>query len=171
MESSNLKNKTLLVSTLILTGLIVLTGCTRQELFIPEYYHLNPPPEEVTITQLLSDYLDNEITADAKYKGKRLLFNEVEVELVDGLWVYIGLGEWIFEKAFFYSGSVKFFLYGDDYDIMQNIEEGYVLNIVGECQGLFYKAYDKKPYVIVDNCWVDNVSGNLRNKTWQPPMY
>jgi len=155
---------------LILFSIIALTGCAKHELFIPEYNTLNPPPEEITIGQLQSDYRVNEIAANAKYKGERLLFNEVEVEQLGGQWVYIGLGEWIFEKTYFVSGSIKFRLRGEDYAIMQSIEEGYVLNIVGNCRGLVPGGYGEEPVVLVTDCWIESVVGNL-GITWEPPFY
>ena len=161
MKSSNLKNKILIISALLLSSIIALTGCAKYEFFIPEYNALNSPPEEITIGQLRSDYRVNEVAADAKYKGERLLFNDVEVEQLGGQWVYIGLGEWIFEKTYFFSGSVKFRLWGEDYAIMQSIEEGYVLNIVGDCRGLVSGGYGEEPLVLVTDCWVERVIGDI----------
>ena len=155
----------------ISSSLIAMAGCARYDLFIPAYQDFTKPPDETTIEQLVYDYTADEVTADAKYKGKGLLLNEVEVDNLDGYWVYIGLGEWVFEKTFFYSGTVKFELRGDDYAILQNIEEGYVLTIVGECQGLVSGVYNKEPYIFINDCWVNNISGDLRNSTWEAPMY
>jgi len=88
---------------------------------------------------------------------------------VDGYWEYIGLGEWVFEKISFISGSVKFELRREDYGIMQNIEEGYVLNIVGECRGLISGGYDREPYIFVNDYWVESVIGDLGTGEWVDP--
>ena len=141
---------------LLLSSLIVLTGCARYELFVPEYQRFAPPPDEITIERLLSDYMTDQVAADAKYKGERLLFYEVEVEQVLGDDVFIEIGLWereIFVKTFFVIGSVKFGL--RDSVIMQNIEEGFVLNVVGECYGLL------KGFVYIEDCWVESIVGHL----------
>ena len=153
-----------LATVAVLAVSIIGFGCannTESTSTAPEFEEPGPPPIEITVDQLYGEYTADEATADAKYMGERLLFYEVEVERVDGYWVYIGLGEWNFEKTFFISGSVKFRLQGEDYGIMQNIEEGYVLNIVGECRGLISGAYDKKPLILVYDCWVGSVVGDL----------
>ena len=71
----------LFIFILLLTSLFM-TGCARYEIFVPEYIHLDPPPEEVTIEQLLFDYMTDEVGADAKYKDKKILLSEVEVKEV-----------------------------------------------------------------------------------------
>lgn len=141
---------------LLLSSLIVLTGCARYELFVPEYQRFSPPPDEITIERLLSDYMTDQVAADAKYKGERLLFSEVEVEQVLGDDVFIEIGLWereIFVKTFFVIGSVKFGL--RDSVIMQNIEERFVLNVVGECRGLL------EGFVYIEDCWVESIVGDL----------
>ena len=58
-------------------------------------------------------------------------------------------------KEYFISGKVKFVEVLDYYVVMQNIEVGYVLNIVGVCQGL------KQDYVYIGDCWIESVKGDL----------
>ena len=104
----------------------------------------------------------DETAADAKYKGERLLFNEVEVEEVDSHLVHVGGGEEVRLKYFFIIGFVQFYL--RDFDIMQNIEVGYVLNIVGECRGLVSGLWwysDGEPLLLVNDCWVESVIGDI----------
>jgi hypothetical protein len=99
-----------------------------------------------------------EAAADAKYKWERLLFYEVGVEEVVSETFYDGGREEDREiiNLYFITGLVKFT--PQNFGIMQNIEEGYVLNIVGECRGLF------KGFVIIRDCWVESVIGDLVGK-------
>ena len=150
-----------LATVAVLAGSIIGFGCannTESTSAAPEFEELGPPPVEVTVDQLYAEYMADKAAADAKYKGERLLFHEVEVEQVDGYFEYIGLGEWVFEKISFISGPVKFELRGEYYGTMQNIEEGYVLNIVGEGWGLQGRSRD---IVAIYNCWVESVIGDL----------
>jgi len=159
------------ICIIILSSLFIINGCAGYELFIPEYHELSPPPEEVNIRQLYSDYMADEAIADVNYKGERLVFYEVEVEQVLGYWIYIGHGNWIYENTSFISESVKFELRKEDYGIMQNIEKGYILNIVGECQGLIFGGYNREPLIFINECWVESVSGDLGTAEWEPPSY
>ena len=146
------------ITTLVIV-LFGFNGCTKScgnAVVIPEYEGIGPPPIEVTVDQLFSEYMTDETSADAKYKGERLLFYEVEVERVLGEEGYFAVGfgeEWIFVKDFFVSGSVKFGLRDDG--IMQNIEERFVLNVVGECYGLL------EGFVYIEDCWVESIVGSL----------
>jgi hypothetical protein len=162
--------KPILYLVCILISLIIIAGCSKGELDIPEYQPITePPPVEITIERLFDDYVADKTAADIRYKNERFLIYEVEVERVGGEWVYIGLGEWVFEKTHFISGSVKFYLSGEDYGIMQNIEEGYVLNVVGECVGLTASPYDKTPFILFHDCWVESVVGDLGTGVYEDP--
>lgn len=135
---------------LLLSSLIVLAGCARYELFIPEYQHLNPPPDEVTIEQLLSDYMTDEVAADAKYKGKTFLFNGIEVEEVGN---NINTYPPSPSDIFIISGSVKFTPRNvTDFDY---IAKDFVVDIIGECQGWQFSR------VLITDCWVGVVEGDL----------
>jgi hypothetical protein len=145
------------ITTLVII-LFGFNGCTKScgnAVVIPEYEGIGPPPIEVTVDQLFSEYMTDETSADAKYKGERLLFYEVEVEQVLGedVCIDIGRGEWVYEKFFFISGSVQFGL--RDFGIMQNMEEGFVLNVVGVCYGLL------EGFVFIEDCWVESIVGDL----------
>jgi len=148
---------------ILAVGLIGFGGCAgnaENGFTVPTFTEPGPPPKEITIDQIYAEYMADEAAADAKYKWERLLFYEVEVEQVVGKYMMLaealGAARLDFAKLYFTAGSVKFRLRGEDFgSIMQNIEEGYVLNIVGECRGL------QKGFVAIDNCWVESVIGDL----------
>jgi len=153
----------LVAIAILVINLIGFTSCagnTENGLIVPTFTEPGPPPKEITIDQIYAEYMADEAAADAKYKWERLLFYEVEVEQVVGKYMILaealGAASLDFAKLYFTAGSVKFRLRGEDFgSIMQNIEEGYVLNIVGECRGL------QKGFVAIDNCWVESVIGDL----------
>lgn len=158
------KSHFLVIIGILAISLMSLSGCAKPTYFIPEFVYPGPPPIEVTIDQIYADYMVDEAAAYAKYKGERLLFTEVEVEELGGYYVYIGMGMEVFVKTFFTAGHVKFELRGEDLGIMQNIEQGYVLNIVGECQGLVSKVWNiigGEPLLFVNDCWVGSVVGDI----------
>ena len=145
---------------ILVVGLICLSGCTESagsSFVVPTFEEPGPPPMEVTVDQLYQEYMSDEAAADAKYKGERLLFYEVEVEQVVGKYLMMAeeAADLDFAKLYFTAGFVKFRLRGEDFGIMQNIEEGYVLNIVGECRGL------QKEFIAIEDCWVESVIGDL----------
>jgi len=137
-------------------------GCTSgggSHVTVPEFEGIGPPPIEVTIDLLYADYVANEEDTIAKYSEKKLLFSGVEVEEVVGNYFMMadamGAGELVYVKLHFTAGDVKFKLREEYFGIMQNIEEGYVLNIIGKCEGL------REGVIVVDDCWVESVVGDL----------
>lgn len=145
----------LFIFILLLTSLFM-TGCARYEIFVPEHIHLDPPPEEVTIEQLLFDYMTDEVGADVKYKDKNILLSEVEVEEVVTSYyparsdVY---GYTYLYVDYFLSGGCKFTL--KDFELMQNVQVGYILNLVGTCNGL------PDGVVVITDCWAESIVGDL----------
>ncbi len=144
--------------TILAVALIGLSGCTESagsSIVVPTFTEPKLPPIEITVEQLYQEYIANETAADAKYKGERLLFNEVGVEEVVSQAFYDGRAVEDREiiNLYFITGLVKF--KPQNFGIMQNIEEGYVLNIVGECRGL------SKGFVIINDCWVESVIGDI----------
>lgn len=147
-------NKTVSITLiLLLSSLIVLTGCARYELFVPEYQRFTPPPDEITIEQLLSDYMTDQAAADAKYKEKTFLFTGIEVEEVGN---NLGVGGHRANPAsdiFIIYGSARFtprFITDFDY-----IAEGFVVDIIGECQGWQFNR------VLITDCWIGVVEGDI----------
>jgi len=127
---------------------IGITSCTDTEstTVIPTFEGLNAPPVEVTIVQLCDNYETDPIAADDKYKRKRFCFYNVEVEAVDDNNT----------KRYFMAGNVKFILRSTS--MMQNVESGFVLNLIGECQGLVDMSGE---IVTINDCWVESVVGDL----------
>ena len=156
MDYCKFKHPLLVAIFTFLIGLMVISGCTANTPSIaPPMFSEITPPQEITVDQLYAEYMADEAEADAKYKWKRLLFNEVEVEEVFGVVSYFDFGYEAYRQTHFTNGNVKF---ADllDFDVaMQNIEVGYVLNIVGECRGL------KGGKVSIHHCWVESVKGDL----------
>jgi len=134
----------------MLSSLIVLTGCERYELFVPEYRHFVPPVEEVTMEQLLYDYTEDEVAADAKYEDKRFLYTGVEVEELNVI---------IFDPASspnidIINNSIEF---RPKYNIgTALVSEGFVVDIVGEVQSVIGAV---NSYLIVEDCWISIVEG------------
>jgi hypothetical protein len=154
MFYSRFKLSALIIIGLLLIGVVSLTGCTSTAATPPEFTTpvapLPLPPIEVTVDQLSSEYALDEAAADAKYKGEKLLFSEVEIEKV----ITWGIEPFDFpENIYIMAGSVIFRL--RDYDVLQKIEEGYVLNIVGKCKG----KLDGNIYI--SNSWVESVVGDI----------
>jgi hypothetical protein len=146
-------SQTLSVLAVLIAIVASLAGCQRDLLFTPEYTELEPAPMETDLTQLYDDYISNIQTADSKYLDKSLVFYDVLVEEVIGD-VYADMEfEMRYQKDYFISGSVRFYL--KDYLLMQSIEEGYILNIVGKCDGYRYGE------IRIIDCWVGGVEGEL----------
>jgi len=151
-----------LATVAVLAVSIIGFGCannTESTSAAPEFEEPGPPPIEITVDQVYADYVANEEDADVKYSEKILLFSGIEVEEVVGNYFfmseYMGAADLVFVKLYFTSGSAKFKLRDEYFGIMQNIEEGYVLNVVGECEGL------QEGFIIIDDCWVESVIGDL----------
>ena len=152
------KHLSLVIISDMLISLIFMTGCagsTENGFVVPTFTEPGPPPIEVTVEQLYAEYMADETAADAKYKWKRLLFAEVDVEEVVGK-IYVDQhGDPIFLNDYFVSGHIKFIELQDFFVVMQNIKAGYVLNIVGDCRGL------NQGFVYISDCWVESVIGDL----------
>jgi len=149
------------IATLVIAS-FGFNGCTSgggSHVTVPEFEGIGPPPIEVTVDQLISDYMSNEAAADSKYCEKRLLFAEVEVEEVFGRDYTDNHGQITYVQEYFMVGAIKFKL--RDFGIMQNIEKGFVLNLVGECRGLL------KGFVYIEDCWVESIVGDLGISDWE----
>jgi len=144
---------TIALSFLLLIIASACLSCREGTLFIPEAVRLEPAPMEVTTMQLHSDFVFDEQAANVKYTDKKLVFYELLVEEVVGALYLTMEHELEYFKDYFISGPVRFYL--KDYNVMQSIEEGYILNVVGECQGL-----DNEKLKIND-CWVESIIGEL----------
>jgi hypothetical protein len=147
------------ISTTIVIGTSGCKGNGGGDIITPEFTGIGPPPIEVTISQVYADYLTNEDDADVKYGKDKLLFSEVEVEEIFGNYFQmgdaLGAGELSYVKLSFNAGTAKFKLREEYFGVMQNIEEGYVLNIIGQSRGL------QDGLLLIDDCWVESVKGDL----------
>ena len=136
---------------ILVISLVVLSGCAGNDSAVPTFpafEALLPPPVEVTVDQLYQEYMTDEAAAEAKYKGERLLFSGVRVEEVSNFF-------YIARPIEFYilNGSVKFKpRYPSD---VESIREGFVVDIVGEAQGIIFG------FLIVKDCWINIVEGDI----------
>ena len=147
----NYSNKSLLLllfSFLIagLFGLISITGCNRSNLFIPEHVHLEPAPIMVTADQIYKDYELDESAAEARYQGKQIWIIEARVdayvESKSGNYLMIG---WYYEEIIdkedllletYSLASSTLQLESKYSDGFREIGDGYLVEVVGECQGI-----------------------------------
>ena len=156
MKRGRLNSLFIVTIAILVIALISLTSCSENaesSFVFPTFEEPSQPPTEVTVEQLYAEYMVDEAAADARYEGKRLLFNEVEVVKVKRQNYTDSHGDDYLLSLYFITGPVKFKL--QDFGIMQNIKEGYVLNIVGECRGLL------EGFVIIEDCWVESVIGDI----------
>lgn len=146
----------LFIFFLLLSIPVVITGCTKDEISVPEFTPPATPPQEVKIEHLLLDYMEDEVAADAKYKGKRIWLNDIEVEDVVTKFFAVrreGFGNTNLYVEYFLSLGCKFTL--KDFELMQNVQVGYILNLVGNCDGLF------DGLIVINDCWAESVFGDL----------
>jgi hypothetical protein len=132
---------------------LLCSGCAHQV-----FIHPTPIPLEspifVTIDQLEKDYLRDPVYANAAYLGKRLIFNNVNVDEVHTLYYQIGGAVAVPMIDYFKAGGIRFQLL-DWRGAQQRVQAGYILNLVGTCQGL---AGD---VILVNDCWAGSVEGDL----------
>ena len=131
---------------LLMIAAISITGCNRANLFIPEYTHLTPAPLIVTADQLYQDYVLDEKAAESKYEGKQIWIIEAKVETYieseNGNYLIINWfhkeiedhEELIVEILDYAVGTLK--LKPQDSKDFMNIGDGYLVEILGECQGI-----------------------------------
>ena len=115
---------------------------------------LESAPIEVSCDELYNEYLNDEKAADKKYKNKRLLFSNMEVTDITTYNTLSG-GELLPFISCFSSNDIKFQL-SNPY-IMQSVEVGYILNLVGDCRGL------SQDHIFIWDCWAESVSGDLES--------
>ena len=144
IKQRHFKSLLLIVIAMLAISLISVTGCTKQDPFIPEYI---PPPEgnrsyyiETTCEDLwnvfLSRYSDV-ISAEINYVGKCFIFKDI---LID---------EYKLSRRYENSiliGLVQF-LPRDPSDL-QELKEGDVVDIIGVCAGIS----DQYVMIVVANC-------------------
>ncbi len=141
----------LCLSSVLVVALVLATDFSKASASNP-IYKIESPPVEVTVSELCAAYFNDPATAGSTYQSKRLLFTEVEVTGIMAGNYYSG-GQTQSFKISFTNGRTRFEL--RDPLIMQSIEVGYILNIVGECRGISRES------VLIFDCWVESVFGDL----------
>jgi len=120
-------------------------------------------PLEVTIDQIYAEYMADEAAAEDKYKGERLLFYGITVEEVGS---YIDPDEGLFMyNTYIIVDSVKFFPKYTDY--LDNVRDGFVVDIVGECRGLLWPINSMEPLLSINDCWINTIEGEVI-EDWYP---
>jgi hypothetical protein len=150
----------LFIIVIFIITLFSFPGCTGNSVdtIPPITFSLEPPPE-ITVKQLVSDFMADEDTAAEKYCGKRFLFSEIEVEEIFGRDYTDNHGLITYVQEYFMIGATKFKL--RDFGIMQNLEEGFILNVVGEVRSYL------KGFVYIEDCWVESIVGDLGTSNWE----
>ncbi len=125
-----------------------IAGCTGgSEFAAPKFFELDSAVIEVTPEQLYAEYIADETAASAKYKGKRLSFIGVTAEkIVNEFYVYPPPGT---SDLYVMVGSFKFRPVYEAY--VDDVREGFVLDIVGEVMGLIYGS------LYINDCWIQIV--------------
>lgn len=156
----------LVAITILVISLTGFTGCTGDDvettIIAPTFEGIGELPLEVTIEQVYAEYMADEVTADAKYKGEKLLFYGVTVEEVG---IYVDVSEGIFiHNTHIITGSVKFTPKYVEY--LDNVREGFVVDIVGSCRGLIWPP-SGEPLLQIGECWVNTIEGEII-EDWYP---
>jgi hypothetical protein len=133
---------------------LALTGCTTvTTTVIPTPATLVESPPGVAIDQIYHDYIADPAATDLKYGRQRLMFTNITVEDVVGRLYGQPCGPGVHIKEYFISGSAKFYL--TDINLLQSVESGYILNVIGDYRGF------SEDFILIENCWVESVVGNL----------
>ncbi|MFC1865640.1 hypothetical protein ACFLYB_02875 [Chloroflexota bacterium] len=146
-----------------LTGFAGCAGNAEDDIFAPKFEELMAPPIEVSIDQIYAEYIADEAAADARYKGKRLLFYGVTVEEVSSI-INVGNNEVFVYNSHIITDSVKFTpRYTVDLD---NARVGFIVDVVGECRGLTWPIF-REPLVLIGDCWINIIEGEIV-EDWYP---
>ena len=145
-----------LLSLCLIAGVFTGAGCVRKPYLFPQPLSLEPGPINVTIELISNDYKNDPVGADAKYLGKTLFFDQVTVESIHTTYNPAGPGlMWALTLDYFTSGNVSFQLL--DFRVAQQyVQVGYILKLVGVCQGLKMNGF-----VHVHDCWCQSIRGEI----------
>jgi hypothetical protein len=113
---------------------------------------VEPAPLKIVTDELYDAYIQDQHAADKQYKNKRIFLPSVEVTNVTRYYT-LSSGEIRSFASSFSSGNIKFKL-TNPY-IMQSVQEGYIVDIVGECRGLTGDC------LFIVDCWAGSVVGEL----------
>lgn len=143
-----------IITILLFVGLLAFGGC-RQATTLPYTpIRLSPPPVELSLEKVYSDYMADAKEAEARYSGERFLFTGLVVDDVESYFLN--------SRAFDISimvGNVKFKpRYEHELD---KILPGFIIDVTGVPQSLLLNRI-----LIVTDCLVFVVEGN----GYQPPL-
>ena len=163
----NFRSKKILIAALvaIISGLVLFIGCKNDDYTVPAYTPIiTSPPLEMTIEQLYMEYMAYGPAAEDKYDDKRLLFQGLTVEKVFSI---LNSGNETLEKnAYIVADNAMFlpryFMYTD------NIREGFVVDIVGTCNGLIWPNIGE-PFLQISDCWISIVEGDIIEDWYNNP--
>ena len=125
---------------------------------VPAVSKFEDPPEEIDVETLYSHYMTDEETADSIYKGKKFLFTDIAVEIIES----VVLDPKHAGDTYIMYDSVKFRAqYPNDLDYYK---EGFIVEVVGEVQGMQFGDI-----LVIKNCWFKVVEGDLA--TTALPVY
>lgn len=143
-----------LLITTVIALFLVFVSCQQNTTSVPPPQITEPSDQlEVSVGELNSLYMADEATADAMFRGKRLILYEVPVEEVEETLQIDRHGDIVVSKEYFTFGGIRF--YPNDLAKMQQVEVGFVLNVVGDCRGVHMGS------VIIDNSWLEGVGVDL----------
>jgi hypothetical protein len=147
-----------IAAVFILSFSAILNGCQSNDQVFPVYTAINTIPVEVTIDKIFTEYMADEAAANGKYKGERILFSGVTVEEVGRILNWGNNERWMY-NSHIRTGSIKFI---PRYTLhLDNVIEGSVVDIVGECIGLTQSDYNE-PLLLVSDCWIKIVGGESK---------
>jgi hypothetical protein len=149
----------LVTIAILVIGLIGFAGCAvnaQNNIVTPEFEELKVPPIEVTIDQLYADYVADGFAAEDRYSDKRLLFYGVTVEEVLSIFnlendVFVGNEHIVIDNTKFFPRHSEYF---------DNIREGFIVDIVGQSQGLTWPIKGE-PFLKISDCWINVVEGDI----------
>ena len=151
---SNLLVLALCISMLLL---FVSVSCTINTFTPPEYTDISTDTlTEADIDEIYQAYTDDEQAANAKYKGKRLLFSNVTVDLVRSY--FLNARE---SDVCIVAGGVKFKpRYNTKVD---SVFPDFEIEITGKCQGMIFGQ------IYITDCWFKVTKGDAGGVT--PDVY
>jgi hypothetical protein len=152
-------NSKILVSifySLILISLASVS-CVSSNFTPPEYRDISTDELiEANINEVYQAYIDDESAANDKYKGKRLLFSNVTVDLVKSYFLNAREGD-----VCIVVGGLKFKpRYNSEVD---SVFPDFKIDIAGKCQGMILGQ------VYITDCWFKVTEGDTSGFT--PDVY
>lgn len=98
---------------------------------------------EISAQDLFAAYDQNEIAADAKYKGKKLKItgtvNNIGRDILDDVYITMDTGEYLWDVQCYFTDA-------EQIDAVASLKSGDTITIIGECSGLSITS------VVVKNC-------------------